>query len=90
MTHNVPNENTLCEVDNPRSVIVLNGMPIFEWYVVWHGSKNIYQKDMFLKEIRPHAQHIMIIQGSLINITLGGGGRGTDINIQWVWEYSMW
>ena len=37
---------------------------------------------MFLKEIRPHAQHIMIIQGSLINITLGGGGRGTDINIQ--------
>ena len=30
--------------------------PIFEWFVVWCGSKNGYQTYMFLKEIGLHTQ----------------------------------
>ena len=28
--------------------LVINRTPMFEWYVIRRGSKNIYQKDMFL------------------------------------------
>jgi hypothetical protein len=32
------------KVDVPNSFIYLLETPIFEWYVVWRKSKNIYQK----------------------------------------------
>ena len=35
------------------------------------GLKNIYQKDMCLKEIGLHAQNIVIILGSIVNIIEG-------------------
>ena len=33
------------KVDMPISINYLNWAPIFEWYVVWYGCKNEYQKD---------------------------------------------
>ena len=44
---------------------------IFEWCVVGCGSKNGYQKNMCLKEIGLHAQNLLTILGSIINI-IGG------------------
>jgi hypothetical protein len=39
--------NKVCyQVDDPYSVAFLTKTPIFEWYVVWCGSKNGYQKHM--------------------------------------------
>ena len=37
---------------------------IFEWYVVWCGSKNGYQKDICLIEIGLHAQTLTTILSS--------------------------
>jgi hypothetical protein len=34
------------KVDNPCSISFFIRTIIFEWYVVWCGSKNIYQKVM--------------------------------------------
>ena len=45
-------------------VTCLNRAPTYEWYVVWCGSKNGYQKDMYLfvrskydKHSRFNSQH---------------------------------
>ena len=44
------------KVDNPYSVTFLIRTPVIEWYVVWCGTKNGYQKGMCLKEVGLHAQ----------------------------------
>jgi hypothetical protein len=60
------------EVDNPSSnTFFFIGTFVFEWYVVLHGSKNVYQKDMCLKEIGLHIQNIMTIMSLKANITKG-------------------
>ena len=59
------------EVDNPSSNTFLIGTSIFEWYVVLHGSKNVYQKDTCLKEIGLHVQNMMTILSSIANIIEG-------------------
>ena len=33
----------------PNSVNYLNWALVFEWYVIWYGCKNEYQKDMCSK-----------------------------------------
>ena len=35
-------------IDIPYLVTFMIMTPKFEWYVVWGGSKNAYQKDMCL------------------------------------------
>ena len=45
-THDVPKV-----VDVLNSVTSLNRTPMFEWYVVWYGSKNGYQKTCVLKRL---------------------------------------
>jgi hypothetical protein len=45
---------------------------VFEWYVVWCGFKNGWHKDMFLKGIGSHAQTMIAILGSMVNIFEGG------------------
>ena len=40
------------------------------------GSKDGYQKDMCLIDFGLHAQYKVTIQGSIINIILGGVGGG--------------
>ena len=59
------------KVDLPESVTYLNRTSIFEWYVVWCGSKNRYHKDMFLRSIALHAQNMVPILSSIVNITEG-------------------
>jgi hypothetical protein len=39
------------KVEVPSSVAYLDQAPIFEWYVVRCGSKNIYHKDMCIKRL---------------------------------------
>ena len=51
----------------PNSNIAIILTPIFQWYVVRCGSKNIHQEDMHLKEIGLGAQ-TMLILGSVVNI----------------------
>ena len=55
----------------PNLVAYLNRTPILEWFVVWCGSKNKYQKDMCLKEIGLHPQNMVIILNLIININGG-------------------
>ena len=52
------------KVDMPNLVTHLDQTPILEWYVVWRGSKNRYQNDMFLKEVRLHDQNMITILSS--------------------------
>ena len=55
----------LLKVENSYLVTCLIRTPIFQWCVVYYGSKNGYQKDMCLKEIGLCVQNmIMIILGS--------------------------
>ena len=46
--------------DVPNWVTYLNETPTFKWYVVRCGSKNVYKKDICLKDIRLHAHNVMI------------------------------
>ena len=32
-------------------VSTMVGTPIFQWCMVWYGSKNVYQEDMWSEEI---------------------------------------
>ena len=48
-------------VDAPKLIIYLLCTPVFEWYVVWCGYKNKYEKDICLKEIGLHAQNMITI-----------------------------
>lgn len=43
-------------------------MPIFEWYVGRYGSDKRHQKHMNLKEIRLHAQNMLILLDSIVDI----------------------
>ena len=58
-------------VDVPNSNTTLTWTPIFESYVVRCGSKNGHQKDMSLKEIGLHAQNMLTILGSKVNMIWG-------------------
>jgi hypothetical protein len=62
---------TISKVDMPKLVTSLNQTPIFQWYVVWFGSKNGYQEDMCLREIRLCAHNMITILGSMLNV-IGG------------------
>ena len=55
------------KVDVPNSVTCPTQKPIFEWYVVWCGSKNGHQKDMRLKEIGLRAQNMITFLSSIGN-----------------------
>ena len=44
-------------------------------FVVWHASKNGYQKYVYLTLIGSPTQNMIAILGSIINI-IGGGGEG--------------
>ena len=49
---------TIIKVDNPYPITFLTKTPsMFEWYVVWCGSKNEYQKDMCLKILSCMLKH---------------------------------
>ena len=62
------------KVDVPNLDTYLNWTPIFEWRMVWCGSKNGYQEDMYVEEFRPHAQNMITILDSTVHI-IGGGGE---------------
>jgi hypothetical protein len=47
-----------------ETLIYLIKIPIFERYVVWCGSKNGYQEDMYLIEIGLHAQNIITLMST--------------------------
>ena len=55
----------------PNLVAYLNWKPILEWYVVWCGSKDANQIEKCLREIKLHAQDMIIILESIVNI-IGG------------------
>ena len=42
-----------------------------EWCVVRCGSKNEHQNDMCLKDWTTHAQYLLTIPGSIINMIVG-------------------
>jgi hypothetical protein len=51
-----PNRVNYWCVNNGRQLLYdtfLSKTPIFEWYMVWCGSKNVYQEDMWSEEIEP-------------------------------------
>ena len=59
----------IIKVDNPYLVAFLIRAPIFEWYVVWCGYKNGYQKGiMCLKEKRSCVNTLITNLGSTYNI----------------------
>ena len=60
------------KVDVLKSNIVTNWTPIFEWYVVGWGYKNMHQKGMICyNEIGLHAQNMLTILDSILNV-IGG------------------
>jgi hypothetical protein len=69
----------------PNSVTYLNRTPIFDCYVVWCSSKNIYMKDTCLKEFGMCVETTVIILGLIIIkfvclclcvcVCVGGGGE---------------
>ena len=46
--------------------------PMSKWYVVWCGSKNKYQKDTCLKEVKIYAKNLISKLDSIVSI-IGGG-----------------
>ena len=46
---------------------------MFESYVVMDGSKNMHQKDTFVKEIELHVQNLLTDSCSIVKM-IGGGG----------------
>ena len=62
------------KVSGPYVVSLLNQMPIFEVYMARLIVKNGHPKDMRHHEIQLCAQNIDTIVGSVVNITIGGGG----------------
>jgi hypothetical protein len=56
--------------------------PIFKWYVVRYGSKNKPQKGSSLKEIGLHAQNMIVILDSTVNITANCVAGGTYMTTQ--------
>ena len=62
----------------PNSVATLDQTPIIEWYMIWYGSKNIYQKDMRLKRLDYVLKDMITILGSIFSIIWRGGGHLYD------------
>ena len=65
--------------------------PIFGSYVVWCGSKNEYQKDVCLKDIRLHAHDILTILNSIVNVIREGPtwpfNEHENIHFEIIWKY---
>ena len=61
------------KVDNPSFNYFLIKLLIFEWNMVWCGSKNGNLKDMCLKEIGLRAQNMMFVLSSNYNQHEFGG-----------------
>ena len=59
------------KVDMCNLVTYLYWTPIFEWYVVWCGSKSKYQKDKCSKEIGLCVLNIITMLALIMNI-IGG------------------
>lgn len=55
----------------PKSIIIRIQTPMFEWYVGSCGFKNRHSKDMCLKESGLHAQTMLTIPDSTMNM-IGG------------------
>ena len=49
-------------------VVFLIRTPIFERNAAWCNPKNIYQKDTYLKDIGLHAENMISILGSIVNM----------------------
>jgi hypothetical protein len=56
------------KVRRPYSATFLSEYPIFQWCVVRCGSKDGHQKEISLIEIGLHAQNLLAILGSIVNI----------------------
>ena len=56
-----------------RLINHLNSTTLSEWYVLWCGFKNGHQKDTCFKEIGLHAQNMITISGTVVNL-MGRGG----------------
>ena len=62
----------------PYLVTRLDRSIVFEWCVVWCGSKNGYQEDPCFKDIKLRPQYLFAILGSIVNkIGVGKGGTYT-------------
>ena len=48
---------------NPYLINIPMRAPIFDWYVIWYGFKNIYQKDMYIRKIGLDTQDMLTIIG---------------------------
>jgi hypothetical protein len=59
-----------CKVCGCYSATFLNRTPVFDWCVVWQGSKNKHHRDTFLKEIGLHFEVILSTTHSIVN-TIG-------------------
>ena len=57
----------------PYLITYLHRTLIFEWDVVWHGSKNGYRKETCSKEIGLRAQNMITILNPIVNVIEGGG-----------------
>lgn len=55
------------KMDVPNSVAYATQTPLFKWYVLRHGSKNIFQKDMCLQNTERCAQNMITILSSIVN-----------------------
>jgi hypothetical protein len=58
-------------VEVPNSNIVIIWTCISEWYVVIYGSNDGHQNDTCFKEIGLHAQNMLAILHSIVNIVGG-------------------
>lgn len=63
------------KVDNPNSMRFLIRIPMFEWFVVWCGSKNGYKKDMCIKREWIACSGFVAILCSIVIIIEEGGGE---------------
>lgn len=62
----------------PTSNVGIMRTPIFEWYVIWCGSKSGYESEMCLKKNVPRVQIVIITLSSIVNI-IPEGRRGGGI-----------
>ena len=68
----------LPKVDMPNSVTCFYQMPIFEWYVIWCGSKTKYHKYTFV-------EYMITILDSIRNLI-----GGATWLFKWPRESSLW
>ena len=65
------------KVDGPNSSLAIIWTSMFESYVVMDGSKNMHQKDTFVKEIELHVQNLLTDSCSIVKMSGGGGTNMT-------------